>query len=213
VYQKYSDGEAEFNDWSSLGGDWLTYSPTLVSREKNSLDILLVGREDKALYANSWNGISWSSFVRVGGYCTSRPAAVSWSSRRIDVVVRGGDAGLWHISYNAESKVWSNWTSISGGIQIEAEPEVVAWGAYRLDVFAWGADRSLLHKSLDRTTWSSGFETLGTDLSGPPKAVSDAVNSVHVFAYGKRGNIMHRQWNETLKEWLPNGGFHDLGAP
>jgi hypothetical protein len=187
----------------------------VVSREKNSLDLLLVGLEDKALYIKSWDGSSWSSFTKVGGYCTSRPAAVSWSSKRIDVAVRGGDGGLWHNSYDAGTKVWSNWTSISNGTQVQAEPDAVSWGERRLDIFAWGADKSLLHKSFDGTTWTpdSGFETLGTDLSGPPKAVSDAPNSLHVFGYARKGNVVHRQWNDTTKEWLPKGEFHDIGTP
>jgi hypothetical protein len=215
VYYKYADGEGEFSGWFSLGGNWSTYSPTVVSRERNSLNIFLIGRKDKALYTKSWNGTSWSSFVRLGGYCTSRPAAVSWSSKRIDVVVRGGDAGLWHISYDADIKVWSNWTSISGGTQIEGEPDAVSWSENRLDTFAWGKDKSLLHKSFDGKTWtpSPGLETLGTDLSGPPKGVSYAVKSLHVFAYGRKGNMVLRQWNETTKEWLPKEGFHDLGTP
>lgn len=162
---------------------------------------------------NSWLPLG-TDFKSLGGCCTSRPVAVSWGSGRIDIFVRGGDSGLWHLSYNNNAG-WSNWTSI-GSTAIEAEPDAVSWGPGRIDVFAWGAvNRTLLHKSFNGTKWmpEDDFDNLGGDLSGPPKAVCDMVGSVSVFAYGRHGNLLRKAWNQTQGQWLPKDSFQDLGSP
>jgi hypothetical protein len=118
------------------------------------------------------------------------------------------------LSYNGS---WSNWTSISGNISVQAEAEAISWGPNRIDVFAWGTDNSLLHKSFDGTnglwTPSSGFEILGGSLAGPPKEVSDAVGSLHVVSFSRFGSVQHISFNQTLGIWSPEGSFDNLGAP
>src|SRR5450755_1874277 len=94
--------------------------PTAVSWGLDRIDLFLVDPVDQSLHHIYWGGSSWqppSSSESLGGYCTSQPIAVSWASGRIDIFVRGGDAGLWHLSY---SDGWSSWTSISGNTPIQA---------------------------------------------------------------------------------------------
>ena len=222
LFQQFWDGTSGWSDYSNFGGTWSTFAPTAVSWGPDRIDLFLVNSVDQSLlhkYCDGSNcdgsdGSDWSnSFESLGGYCTSRPIAVSWASGRIDIFVRGGDAGLWHLSY---SDGWSSWTSISGNTSIQAEPDAVSWGPNHLDVFAWGADSSLLHKSYDGTTdsWSpkEGFEVVGQGLQGPPKAVSDGVGSVHVFCYTQYGELGHKAWNQTQGLWTPSESFDDLGA-
>ncbi|KAI9768064.1 MAG: hypothetical protein M1840_005098 [Geoglossum simile] len=207
-----------YSSWIAFGGTWATFAPTVVSWASGRLDVFLVGATDNALYHKYFDGTSWQpaiGFGSLGGYCTSRPVGVSWGTGRIDLFVRGGDSGLWHLSYDLKSG-WTNWTSISGSVAIEAEPDAVSWGQKRIDVFAWGlADRAILHKSFDGENWTpeEGFESLGGDFSGPPKAASDAVGSVSVFAYGRRLNLLQKSWNQTTKQWNPKDTFLDLGTP
>jgi hypothetical protein len=196
----------------------MPFVPTVVSWGEQRLDVFLVDSSTNQLFHTYWNGLIWQplpfNFESLGGYCTSRPVAISRSTGQIDIFVRGGDSGLWHLSY---SDTWSNWTSIGGNTSIQAEPEVISWGANRMDVFAWGADYSLLHKSFDVSTgmWapSYGFEMLGGGLGGPPKGVSDAVESLHVFAFSRYADVLHLAFNQTLGTWSPQGGFEILGTP
>lgn len=80
----------------------------------------------------------------------------------LDVFARGGDGGLWQLSYNGS---WSAWTRISGSTTIQAQPDALSWDPNRMDVFAWGSDNSLLTKTFNATTgqWvpSDGFEKIG----------------------------------------------------
>jgi hypothetical protein len=159
-----------WSNWYCLGGTWAPFTPTAVTWAVGRLDIFVVHPVTKALYHVYFDGSSWQpngSFENLGGYCTERPTAVSRSTGHIDVFVRGGDAGLWHLSY---SQTWSNWTSISGNTSIQAEVEVLSWDPNRIDIFAWGTDQSLLHKSYNATldawnqtvgTWTA-VENLGT---------------------------------------------------
>jgi hypothetical protein len=63
---------------------------------------------NNALY--EWTDIT--GWLKLGGYLTSSLGARSRSSGKIDVFVRGGDNGLWQLSYN--NGAWETWTSIGG---------------------------------------------------------------------------------------------------
>jgi hypothetical protein len=187
LYQQAWDSTNGWHDWYRLGGNWTSYVPTVVSWGENRLDAFVVDPKTKELYHTYWDGTAWqpasstSNFESLGGYCTSRPVAISWSSGRVDLL------------YSQSS--WSNWILISGNTSILAEPEAISWGQNRIDVLAWGADESLLHKSYDGATdrWKpgDGFETLGQGLGGPPKGVSNAAGCLHVFILSKTGELQH----------------------
>jgi len=215
LFQQYWN-ENGWTGWIGLGGTWSTYAPTAVSWGPNRIDLFVINPVTQSLYHKYWDGSTWQppdSFDNLGGYCTSRPVAISRAEGRIDVFVRGGDAGLWHLSF---FETWSGWTSLSDQTLIQSEPDAVSWSSDRIDLFAWGEDNSLLHKSYDGATdtWSPsrGFKTLGKGLIGPPKAVSDDVGSIHVFCYLQNLELAHMAWNQTLGTWSPNKGFGDLGV-
>jgi hypothetical protein len=210
------------NQWTygnRVGGYFEQITPTVVSWAQGRLDVFVVNTTTKSLLHQYFNGSVWlpnNTFEDLGGYCTSRPAAVSRRTGQLDVFVRGGDAGLWHLSFGNNS--WSNWTSVSGNMSVQAEPDAVSWSEDRIDIFAWdAADQALLHKSFDgvKGIWSppDGFENLGGQLGGPPKAVNDVVGSVHVFAFDRYGAVIHRGYNESVNAWSPSSGFETLGTP
>jgi hypothetical protein len=216
LWHQWWEPNLGWRTWNRLGGNWTHFVPTVVSWGENHFGVFVVSPDTKELYQISWNG-TWqpsSGFENLGGYCTSRPTAVSWTLGRIDVFVRGGDAGLWHLSYQ---DTWSNWTSISGNTSVQAEPEAISWGLNRLDVFVWGTDQSLLHKSLDgaKSEWTpeNGFQNLGGVLSSPPKATTDEAGSLHVFSMSRFGSLQYISWSETVGKWIPEGNFEDLGTP
>jgi hypothetical protein len=220
------ESTGNWSSWSWLGANekphtWFNYTPTVVSWASGRYDLFGVSSANNALYHrflvadNSWQ--PQTSYETLGGYCTSRPIAVSPVTGRLDVFVRGGDAGLWHIAYysdNANTATWSNFSSL-GNLSIAGEPHAVSWSADRIDVFAWGAqDHAVWHTSSPglHTTWSP-WESLGGDSSGPPKAVSKAPGQLDVFAAGRNGNLMHRDWDESRGTWNPGSGWEDLGSP
>jgi hypothetical protein len=217
LFQMYWSSETGWSDWIGLGGSWETFIPTAVTWGPDRIDVFVVDPNAKSLHHTYWDGSLWQpqgSFEDLGGYCTSRPVAVSRDSGVIDIFVRGGDAGLWHLSY---SNGWGKWVSVDPKTAIQAEPEAVSWDSGSIELFAWGNDDALLHKSflvtdgVEAWTPSSGFEVRGEGLIGPPKAVCDGVESVHVFAYLQSGQVGHRAFNQTLGTWYPSDGFESLG--
>jgi hypothetical protein len=210
--------------WSSfenLGGGNMQFVPAAASWDGKRIDVFAVGLESNHLFHTFWNGSSWAIFdgkpstlEDLGGFCTSSPVAVARTEGVLDVFSRGGDGGLWHLSYNG---TWSSWTLISGEKKILAQPDVISWDANRFDIFAWGSDNSLLTRSFNATTgeWTphNGFEQIGSGLSGPPKALSDATGSMHVFAYGQSNSIVWKHWNISDGGEWPTGDFTSLGTP
>ena len=113
-------------------------------------------RSDLGLWHQGYNG-AWSGWESLGGILTSSPAAASSTSGKIDVFVRGTDAGLWQVEYSNNG--WLSWTSLGGIIYPGTGPAVSSWGSGRLDVFVGGTDLALWHKYW-QNGWS-GWESLG----------------------------------------------------
>ena len=109
VWFKFYSGGV-WSSWSSLGGGF-SDSPAISTQGTNELDIFGRGSDNK-LYQETWNGSAWSGWVSLGGPSSGiaggAPAAVSWSSGRIDVFSQGtSGTTLWHNFY--ASSVWSGW--------------------------------------------------------------------------------------------------------
>lgn len=111
--------------------------------------------------------------------------------------MRCSDAGIWHRVYS--NAIWSDWTAINGGKNIQTEPAIVSCVEGVIDLFAWSTDSSLIHKRLDisTVTWTpeTDFDKLCYGLAGPPSAVSDSSGSL--FAYMQTGEVGHLSWNES----------------
>lgn len=190
-------------DWSRAiqipGPDLQPMTPAVVAWSGNDsrLDVFAVSRSNSHLLHAWWEAerAAWSDYEDLGGFATTPPVAVSRSPGVLDVFVRGGDAGLWHLSYEGSSQSWTGWTRISGDMKIQGQPEAIAATSDTVDVFAWREDGCLVYKSFDSASnvWSPehDFEVLADasegQFIGPPRAVSDGPGSIHVFAY--RNNI------------------------
>ena len=204
-----------WKSWYGIGGRWETFTPTPVTWGPNRLHVFVVDPDTSSLHHVWWEGSDWQ-FEDLGGYCTSRPTAVSRNAGTLDVIVRGGDAGLWHLSYQQSS--WGEWQSLDSGTSIQSEPEAITCASSNVELFAWSDDGTLLHKSgsvLDGDiTWapSKGYEVVGNGLAGPPKSVCDGEQSVDVFAYLDNGQVGQRTWDRALKTWSPSDGFELLGS-
>jgi hypothetical protein len=64
------------------------------------------------MWHKEWDGTRWSDWVPLGGVLTSDPAAVSWSSNRIDVVAKGLDNAIWHIAWDMLLSGYDDWNNL-----------------------------------------------------------------------------------------------------
>jgi hypothetical protein len=217
LYHQYWDGTAGWSSYERVGGNWTVFTPTVATWGQGRLDAFVVDPTTKELFHSYWDqneGSIWLpsslGFESLGGFCTSRPIVVSTASGKLDVFVRGGDAGLWHLSFS-QSSGWSTWTSISGGTAVQGEPAAV-FNSSRIDVFAWGADTSLLHKRFDGSAWtpSGGFDIcVSGNLGGPPKAVSDSSGSLQVVYFGTDDSVNHLAYSQPSESC---GSSENLGT-
>lgn len=197
--------------WSNLiqveGPDLQPMTPAVVAwnSDDTRLDLFAVSRANShllhATYASETS--KWSDYEDLEGFITTSPVALSRTPGTLDVFARGGDAGLWYISYNDEK--WANWTRISGDTKIQGAPDAISVDEDSLDVFAWGEDGSMLYKSFDVTskTWEpeDGFQVVGDDkLSGPPKAMSDGPGRVNVFAYNEDNELIWQKFRGAAED-------------
>lgn len=203
------------DEWSVpariLGPALQPMKPAAVAWNGNDsrVDIFVVSESNSHVLHASWDttitndpgSTNWSAYEDLQGFATTPPVAVSRSPGIIDLFIRGGDAGLWYLSYNSSNKNWSGWSRISTNMSILGQPDAVSASPETVDVFAWREDGCLLHKSFDngsgRWTPEEDFDVLvdGSEgkLSGPPKAVSDGPGSIHVFAYQDQKSLIWKR--------------------
>jgi spore germination protein YaaH len=146
----------------------------------------------------------FSNTASVGGRAIGAPSAASWSTGRLDVVVRGTDNQLWH-DFNTGGG-WNLWEPLGG--RISTSPAVVSWGPGRLDVFARGTDNQLWHKWYGTDVGWSLWEPLGGVLASAPAAASWGNGRLDVFAAGSDGQLWHKWYGigSGWSLWEPLGG-------
>ncbi|MDQ6632404.1 MAG: N-acetylmuramoyl-L-alanine amidase [Verrucomicrobiota bacterium] len=164
-----------------------------------------------------WDWSHYMSLVTAGGSSMAPgPAAVSWGTGRIDVVVRGGGDEIYH-KYFDGSNPWlpDGYFEHLAGTSLYG-PAICSWGVNRLDTFCIGTDSSLQHKYYDAGTWGPGgaegsWENLGGSLNSSPAAVSWGSGRIDVVARGGNNNIYHKYYISG-SGWLPNGYWENLGG-
>jgi spore germination protein YaaH len=141
----------------------------------------------------------WTS---LGAVLSAGPDAASWGPGRVDVIVKGGNNGLWQASMNGNAL--SSWMSLGGGLT--SDPGVESWGPNRIDVFARGTDNGLWHMWWNGTTWS-GWYPMGGIITSGPEVSSWSVNRLDVFARGQNNGLWHQSWNgSSWSGWQSLGG-------
>ncbi len=145
----------------------------------------------------------------LGGVTDARPASTSWGPGRMDVVVEGPGAAVWHtgadgVAAGAATAPWSAWESL-GGVVIGA-PAITSWGPGRLDVFAPGFDGAVWHKWFDGGVWSD-WESLGGRTNRAVAAVSWGPGRLDVFVTGPGDALWHKWFDGGVwSEWESLGG-------
>lgn len=145
------------------------------------------------------------------------PAAVSWGSGRLDVIVRGGGDAIYHKYYVSGTGWLPN--GPTGGFErlggvAEYGPGLASWAPNRLDAFCIATDDSLQHKYYDGGgNWlpDPHWEDLGGTASSAPSAVSWGSGRIDVVVRGGQNHIYHKYYISG-QGWLPNGSFNDIGG-
>ncbi|KAI1170119.1 hypothetical protein F4777DRAFT_570501 [Nemania sp. FL0916] len=208
---------AEWPKWGQAveipGPDLQVMTPPVIAWNGNDtrLDIFAVSRANSHLLHASWDAETdkWTEYEDLHGCVTTPPVAVSRRPGIIDVFARGGDGGLWQISYDDDAGKWSSWSRISGDTKISGQPDVISIDSDSLDVFARSPEGAILHKSFDvaSNTWSpdDGFAVImDGGFSGPPKVISDGPGRIHVFVYNDDNQLVGKtmksqgNWNDPM---------------
>jgi hypothetical protein len=122
-----------FGTWAGLGGSF--NGDPVVVRGPNGISQIVATGTDNALHTNPHIfGQDWSGWSNLGGYLTSSPAAAFNSDGRLEVFVRGGDDGLWHIAQTSPAGAWGSWSSLGGAMQDKLAAAVNADGI--MDAFS-----------------------------------------------------------------------------
>lgn len=179
---------------------WATPAVVAWNGDSSRLDIFAVSTDNHLQYSFTNDGLSqWSEYKDLGGFVTTPPTVVSRTPGFLDIFVRGGDGGLWHLSLENEKK-WSPWRRISGTTRIQGQPHAVSSRANSIDVFAWGEEEgAMLYKTYDSVErkWTPSADEftplMSSGLVGPPKGVVVG-EKVYVFAYDGQNNI----WWQTI---------------
>jgi len=172
--------------------------------------------------------INISELPSLPGKATSMPAALSWSSGRARLFVRGLDSALYYNTYDPDIASWVGWASAGG--TLTSGPAAVSLGPNVFDVFAIGTDNltyqrhwagsvvpsgdwQLVDNPADWPEISQVSSTPGLDGSpGPeldaPAAISRAGGQIDLFRRGPDNTLRWNYFNGSYWEgWQSLGGI------
>lgn len=170
-----------------------------------------------------WDDINPEQWLQYQG---PHAAMVSWASPRIDLLIRGQDANIYHRFTNDDTN-WApggpSWEPLgSDGGGAAGQPTAASWGPNRLDIFAVGYDGNLWHKWWDGSAWG-GWQNLAAggqegcnfsvQLIGTPSAAAWNGGNLSVFARGIDGTLHHCFWNGSAWTVEDFNGYYLTGDP
>lgn len=142
--------------------------------------------------ALSWSALSagtWTSWSRVGLSSPSTPALCGSSGGRLDMIARGVDNGIYHMTFI--NSAWSN-ASLPGGATRDQPACAVLNGL--LYIVVRGMDNSTYYDTMYLATgqWT-GWVGLGGFTSSPPTlVVTPSVNRIDLIVRGVDNGIYHK---------------------
>jgi hypothetical protein len=186
--------------WQRVSG--ATFSRPAVATDGVRLYLVVRGLDDR-IYINTWDGSSWSGWIRLSSGATpDAPAAVVLNGR-LHIVVRGLDNGIYHGQYDIASGTWLGWIKISG--LTPSAPALVTDGA-RLYLVVRGMDNRVYVN-----TWNGGWGTweripTGSTPSGPAATWYNGKLYVVVRGGDNRVYYTYRTGAGIYASWVSLGG-------
>jgi hypothetical protein len=166
----------------------------------SALNVFIRGG-DGYIYAQYWNGTSWSGYTAIGGGMAGDPALIV-NSGALSVFARGNDNQI-YTKYNNGSG-WTGWASL-GAQQMRGNPRVVQYGS-EVDVFALGTDNHPYKNTWQSTSGWGGWTSLGNYMDSSPAPVVNGSN-LSVVMRGGDNQVYVDTWNGT--GW---SGFGSIGG-
>jgi hypothetical protein len=154
-----------------------------VSWDANRIDLFARSRSNILLHKSRGGSGTWSDWEPLSGEITSRPAATSRGTGRLDVFARLPDNTLGHREFN--NGRWTDWESL-GGVLTSA-PAAVAGVNERLDVFVRGEGDTLQWWSRDATQaakWEPVPSANARDFRSEPAVSSWGPGRLDVVIWG-----------------------------
>lgn len=170
------NGEPD-GEWTDLNSGRCSFSPAIVTRDSNTLEVYVVREEANHLYRKRFEDGAWSDeWEQLGGVCTSAPTAVA-RDNQVDVFVRGADGkAYWRQNVNDQ---WSNYTGL-GEMVIVNGLNATRRDRNHMDLFTVGPEGNLYRKTHLVNAWGE-WENLGKISIRPPAAVSPDPDRIDLF--------------------------------
>jgi hypothetical protein len=227
IYHRVYENETwQDSHWRDLSDDHnIEVSPAAVSWGPNRIDLFAVW--DREVHHRVHHNDAWQPWTEnLGGVTNDAPAAASWRTERVDVLVRTLDHFMARRFW--ESGVtggWRDWENIGGRLPLLlSAPVAVATGPRRIDCFARGANDRLIH-----TWYQNGQEGGWAEIDTLPIKDTPAVVSsptadrgrVDVFVRGTDDLLKHRIYYARLSGdknidlpggWEPGGSWENISA-
>ena len=193
------DPEAIWGAWTNLGGQLLAGTDPAAYSSGGTPGWFVTGTNHQLYWST---GSGWTN---LGGYLTSSPAAVSQSTGKITVFVRGSSGSLWSRSTTDGGASWSSWSEIGGQLLDGTGPTAYAWGNDRIGWLVTGTNNALYHM-WDDATGRHGWEKLGGYLTSSPGTTSPTSGVIDVFVRGESGGLWQMEYNNGWGAWTSHGG-------
>ncbi len=196
--------------------------PAISSRGNGALDVFAIsgGVVDWRTFNDTQGWSGWAPLPRLPAPSSfvGKPAAVSWSSTRIDLFVSGADGTLYHNSYTG---VWqSTWEAVASGVNAVSDISSLAvssWGVNDLNLFYIGNGNNLFRLRFDDVWYPIDTPSGPNLITGDIGAVSWSLNRIHVVGMSNSGDHhINHYW--TNNDGGPDGGVvwygpESLGIP
>lgn len=159
LIHKWADDGKTWSAWESLGG-CIREKPAVTSWKPGRLDIFAKNCATSGnLLSHKWYEGQWGGWGSPSSFnnipMASAPSAVSWSSDRLDFVVRGTDNKLYH-GYWSPATGWSGGGSPEANLCTSGTPTITSGAQNELDIYVTGCENSS-DKTISKITWRNAW--------------------------------------------------------
>jgi hypothetical protein len=148
----------------------------------------------------------------LGGYLTSAPAAVVWTSTlngTTTVISVFGRNARNSISYRSFYRgTWTPWIDL-GGVNFSSGPAITSDGPNDIEMVARGSDNQIYMKNFSNSMWGNWFSLGGVNFTSAPAIASYGHGYWEVYARGGDYALWKKShYNDTnwWSPWLSLGG-------
>jgi GH43 family beta-xylosidase len=221
IWERYWSSSAGWSNWQQVGAyppNGTAAGPVAISRVSNYVDLFIP--TDDAIYTETWNGSSWSSWQSEGGpspvagsVAGSRAGTATWGGAQLNLYSLGLDHNVWE-KYWTSGSGWSAWELGPGAIGVGAIGSPAAYSRLTnyVDLFSGGSDGNLYTDTWNGSSWGGwwNFGSVPTGNASSPALASWGSSNLTLVENGIDGNVYLKYWTSS-SGWDAN--WTNLGAP